>query len=209
MAFTQTLIKGSDFPSKLEWYSFEDIHDFSLSLRRAIGDIPESSASSPSPVGLAVLLPKNGKFEGLAMCIGHTIYVLRSKSGKLKKSQSATDVEKVFSSSGSRLVGIGMARLALHIKHALGCHVKGYEFYETMPLPKTPMDKIESPGQAVVAYINRESNSFSVDQLWDVIPADASTKAIENLCLRAWITSLYVDRRYPHPFARSQRYILS
>lgn len=175
---TQNLINGNDYPSKLEWFSFDNPNAFKVSLRKALGG---ASSSSPPPIGLATLVPKNGVLEGFALCIGHTIYVLRTKAGKLAKSRSTLDDDKLLLSICPRLVGIGMARIALHIKHRLGYHVRGYEV----------LVSYDSPGQAVYD-LDDKSDSFCIDRVWDIIPSKANAEALENLCLRAWITMMYV-----------------
>lgn len=176
---TQNLINGKDYPSKLEWFSFDNPNAFKASLRKALAG---ASSSSPPPIGLATLVPNNGVLEGFALCIGHTIYVLRTRAGKLAKSRSSVDDDKLLMSICPRLVGIGMARLALHIKHRLGYHVRGYEV----------LLGYDSPGQAVHDLVDVKLDSFRIDRVWDIIPSKANAEAFENLCLRAWVTMVYV-----------------
>lgn len=50
----------------------------------------------------------------------------------------------------------------------------------------------DSPGQAVHDLVDVKLDSFRIDRVWDIIPSKANAEAFENLCLRAWVTMVYV-----------------
>ena len=179
MILKQTLVTGSDYPSELEYHLYNDTLEFSNSLQSAL-----EGASLSSAVGLAILLPSHGLLEGIALSVGHTVFILRVNS--VTKAQNNAAIEQIMLSSAHRLVGVGFVRLALHIKHALGYHVKGYELFDGSIVIK----KSASPGQAVFNYIDMKSDSFRIDQAWDVIPEGYGTPALENMCIRAWLSSV-------------------
>ena len=188
--FEQSLVNTSDAPNTLRPVIFRSPKDFSASVFRAIGRV---SSSTPI-VGVAISLTvEDALLESLAISTStDEIFILRTRNSSLvmetrSPASGDDDLACLLRGQGAQLIGFGMARIAMHVRHALNSHVRGLEITEAA----TPKERNLSPGAFVKKYVDPTVNSFDVDTLWDALPSNSGIgySGLEDLAKRAWLTS--------------------
>lgn len=192
--FEQHLVGTSCAPNTLSPALFRSPKDFSASVFRAINGVP-----NPPPVlGVAILLTIEGALlEALAISTPtNEVFILRTRNcsliGETRSPASGDDdLARLLRGRRAQLVGFGMARIAMHVRHELNSHVRGLEITEAA----TPKERNLSPGAFVNKYVDPKANSFDVDTLWDALPynSGAGSSRLENLAMRAWLTARRVS----------------
>ncbi|KAL5498110.1 hypothetical protein ACEPAH_2240 [Sanghuangporus vaninii] len=161
-SFHQKYIHGKGIPKTLTWSIYSASEDISYAL----------SAAPSDAIGLSAHINEKGILQFVATSINDRIIVFDATKWK-------NDIlERILAGESGRVAGFGIVQLAMYIKHSLAFDIRGYD------LP--PMGGL-SPGSAVRDLLSPSSDSFKIDQLWDICDEGVGKK-LELLCARAWIT---------------------
>ena len=181
---SQNLVKTQGVFRSLEWNIYKTEHDLAASLDRELHRVP-------SPVlGLAISLSSEGTLEALALATPRRVFVLYFRGHAVKRSsremseRAGTDAFAAFLSGQKKpVLGFGMARLAMHVRHGVSAHVRGIDLSSMSPK--------NSPGEFVKSLLDQTADQFAIDTLWDAFPAELQNdpRRLEFLCLRAWLSA--------------------
>ncbi|KAI5119293.1 hypothetical protein M0805_008208 [Coniferiporia weirii] len=185
----QKYLKGQDVPDVLEYHLLSDPAELARSIQGLYDEL-----SPARVIGLAVHFTQTGTMEYVSLAVDGVVFVLSTKAEKATSRKAAPvphPLQAVLEGRNGKIIGVGMARLAMYIKHHLGFHTRGFELFDILPHGKEEGDSdMASPGCAA-KHLFPSSDSFIVDNLWDFSFEDVEDEAIviEYLCFRAWITA--------------------
>ncbi|KAL5478689.1 hypothetical protein ACEPAI_1966 [Sanghuangporus weigelae] len=195
--FEQSLVNAHDAPKFLRPAFFRSSKDFSAAVLSVIDRVPDL----PPILGVAILLAVDDtSLEALAVSTtSDKIFILHTRNSPLLGGISLSEpgIDALLRGKEALLVGFGMARIAMHIRHGVNSHVRGLEVTEAA----TPKEMNLSPGAFVKNYVDPDANTFGVDTLWDALPCESGIdyNRLESLAFRAWLTSRVaatLDSRY-------------
>ena len=144
-------------------------------------------------MGVSVLLSEGtALLEAIAIATSSDkIYIFRPRSSRKLKSKpdpaaTADAIAPLLRGERTILVGFGIARIAMHVRHGLNVHVRGVEVTDT----SSPDDRKLSPGAFMKKYVYAEANTFAIDTLWDAVPSNLENEGsnLQHVALRAWLT---------------------
>lgn len=183
---TQDIVNGLDIPRKLEWHVYKATTDLTSAIERQL----QHPRSPRCLIGISVLLSSDAELEAIGFSIADRVFVYYPRVAGLaarKGSSSGVDAfASLLNSQNGCLVGFGMTRTAMHIRHAVNTHVRGMDLLSVLTGKKNM-----SPGELVRDTIDPSLDPFVVNTLWDAFPAELENdpRRLEFLCMRAWLAA--------------------
>ena len=89
-----------------------------------------------------------------------------------------------FLQNNVRLVGFGMARIAIQVKQATSLHVMGIDL-STLFSPN--IREPHRPSRVIAEFVDRSVNRFEIEKLW----MDMNGSAERDTVLQAWLAAWY------------------
>lgn len=180
------IVRGPDIPRCVDWERCDSLLYAAKAIQSRVDANPTGSITE---MGLAVHLSKEANLELIALCAGDKVFVISSQEpqtkGKAKvanKLASANALALIFGGETFRLAGFDVHRLSSYITQRYDCRVVATNI--------SPNDREFSPGCATKDFLSPTSNSFAINDIWD-IDHDALAPGEETklLVIRAWISA--------------------
>lgn len=161
------------------------------------GHIAEHLSDEAAPVcGVSVRLSKdNGAVDGVAFATCTDVFYVKFAYAEQNLSFGKSNLARVLNGSLSVLVGFGMARLALHLHRHHGLHVEGVELSTLFTFANK---KFQSAADFASRRIHPDVDRSRIHALW-------YGDRIEDACLRAWLSAVYVQFSTVFPVTNNYR----
>lgn len=149
---------------------------------RQWGSLLEHFSDDASPVcGVSVRLSKDhGGLDGVAFATPTDVFYANFASAEQDLGKSS--LARLLDGSLCALVGFGMPRLALHLHRQCGLHVKGVELSTLFTFANK---KFQTAADFASRRIHPDVNRSKIHAVW-------YGDDVEDVCLRAWLSAVYV-----------------
>lgn len=149
---------------------------------RQWGSLLEHFSDDASPVcGVSMRLSKDhGGLDGVAFATPTDVFYANFASAEQDLGKSS--LARVLDGSLCVLVGFGMPRLALHLHRQCGLHVKGVELSTLITFANK---KFQTAADFASRRIHPDVNRSRIHAVW-------YGDDVEDVCLRAWLSAVYV-----------------
>ena len=175
-------LRGSEIPQTIEWERCDTLPYVAQAIRSRVDNGLSSTA-----IGLAIHLSKDASVDVIALCAGDKAFVFSCQEPRTKAKAKVSDrlalanaLAMIFGGETLQLAGFNAHRLASYICQRFDCRVVATNLSH----------RDYTPGNAAKDFLSPSSNSFSIDELWD-IDHDVLDSGEETnlLVIRAWISA--------------------
>ncbi len=151
---------------------------------RQLGFLTEHLSDNAAPVcGVSVPLSKDhAGLDGIAFATTTDVFYANFACAGQELSHGMSNLARVLDGSLCALVGFGMPRLALHLHRRCGLHVEGVELATLFTFKNK---KFQTAADFTSKRIHPDAN-------WSRIYAVWYGNDVEDVCLRAWLSAVYM-----------------
>lgn len=141
------------------------------------------SDDATTPIcGVSVRLSKkHGRLDGVAFATPTDVFYANIAYADEKLWHGKSNLARVLDGSLCVLVGFGMPRLALHLHRQCGLHVEGVDLSTLF----TGAKKFQTAADFASRHIHQDVNRSRIHAVW-------YGEDVEDVCLRAWLSAVYV-----------------
>ena len=180
-AIKQDILSGSQYPRSLtvQQVSAKD------AARQFTKRLSEPGTEDIVPVGIAYHVSSTGEadFMCLAQSNAADVLFISLRKSKFDSIAGFLCADGALASE-VRLVGFGMAQIAIQVCHATNLRVKGVDLLTLFDNPREPC----SPSEFIAGRVDGKAKASVVQRLW--MGNKASAK--RDVALQAWLAAWYV-----------------